>query len=154
MKIQEWGVPLAIIAAAAMICGTGWFIYQDFKPDFDKYQQMQSKAYQDELDALQSQNETFKDQASAIIYFESKQMAEDEQKKIQTGSGLKIPNIQDDREKEIADALNGIWDELNRANQINTGQGIDSSIEHQQSLDELKRMRENQENQQIMNIGK
>jgi hypothetical protein len=61
---------------------------------------------------------------------------------------------QNETVKQITDAINGISDELNSANQQQVIQSSETQDQQRQSLDELKRMRENQESQQIMNIGK
>jgi len=96
---MKWLSPIINIVAAAMLCGTAWFIFQDFKADFDKREQ-------DRLDAIQAQTTALQTCFSPIIW-----LANDEIQRRK--APVKIDPFKPDR---AADELAKIATELKIAN--------------------------------------
>jgi len=100
--------PIINILAAAILCGTAWFIYQDFKVDYDKCEQ-------DRLTAIKSQTEVLQDQNGSLLTLRLLANDELQRRKSQATfeslrrEPLKPDSATDDR---VADGLDKIATEL------------------------------------------
>jgi hypothetical protein len=100
---MKWLSAITNIVAAAMLCGTACFIYQDFKAEFDKCEQEKLDAIKSETAAVQAQSDSF---ATLSL------LANDELQRRKSQG--KIQPFKNDR---VADDLDEIVAELEIANQ-------------------------------------
>jgi hypothetical protein len=84
-----------------MLCGTAWFIYQDFKTDYDKCEQ-------DRLDATKSQTAVLQAQSDSI--FTLNLLAKDELQRRKPQ--LKLEPFKPDRVADDLDKIEADLDEI------------------------------------------